>query len=395
MGDAIPLTPNRNTYLFWDKSNLDNFIVVGAWIGSEYSPARIAYIEKDSLQDFSTGTVGGHLVRESDKRGHPAFWLLDPVTLQVQVPQTDTHNLKARLNWLMKAGLDRDVIEAWMSSSSLVEYTSGEVNPLHLMAMYGRENLLPSMPGLEKLSKLSDIEWFGDGNYPSHYAASVGNLTFFKYLQHPELASSLSNKEGYYPVHLAIRYGHLELTRWLVDTFNLQEKKRKDRGDMPVGMALNFRRHEIFDFLLGLNTRRLSFEKTSLTDLFSGLCLFGRTSMVKYLLAYEPEILDDSGRFDAIESALRSGNPEVLSLVLEKVRNLGFQKTDLETTYLHVAARYNEAEMIPLLIAKGISVDAVTINGVSPLYLAVTSGGLEATLKLIELRSESGLDPTR
>ena len=393
VGDEIPLTPNQNTYHYWDNSKLDNFILVGAWIGSEYSPARIAYIGKESLQDFAIGTVGGQLVRESNKRGHPAFWLLDPVTLQVEVPQTDTHNVKARLNWLMKAGSDRDVIEAWNSRSSAIEYTNGEVNPLHLMALYGRENLLPSMPGLEKLSELRDIEWFGVGNYPGHYAASVGNLSFFKFLQQPELAVSSSNKEGYYPVHLAIRYGHLELTRWLVDTFNLENEKRRDRKDAPIGMALDFRRHEIFDFLLGLEPRRASFEKTSLTDLFSGLCRFGRTSMVKYLLAYEPELLDDSGKLDAIESAIRSGNPEVLKLVLEKVGKLGFHKTDLETTYLHVAASHNEAEMIPHLIAKGISIDSVTKRGVSPLYLAVTSGGLEATLKLIEHGANPDLAP--
>ncbi len=393
VGDEIPLTPNKNTYHYWDNSKLDNFILVGAWIGSEYSPARIAYIGKESLQDFAIGAVGGQLVRESNKRGHPAFWLLDPVTLQVEVPQTDTHNVKARLNWLMKAGSDRDVIEAWNSRSSAIEYTNGEVNPLHLMALYGRENLLPSMPGLEKLSELRDIEWFGVGNYPGHYAASVGNLSFFKFLQQPELAVSSSNKEGYYPVHLAIRYGHLELTRWLVDTFNLENEKRRDRKDAPIGMALNFRRHEIFDFLLGLEPQRASFEKTSLTDLFSGLCRFGRTSMVKYILPYEPELLDDSGKFDAIESAIRSGNPEVLKLVLEKVGKLGFHKTDLETTYLHVAASHNEAEMIPHLIAKGISIDSVTKGGVSPLYLAVTSGGLEATLKLIEHGANPDLAP--
>ena len=393
LGDTIPLTPHQNTYLYWDESKLDNSILVGVWIGPEDNPARIAYIGKEYFQNLGTDTVGGHLVRESDKQGHPAFWLLDPMTLQVQVPQADTHNVKARLNWLMKAGLDREVIKAWNSNSSLVEYTNGEVNPLHLMATYGRENLLPSMPGLEQLSQLRDIEWFGIGNYPGHYAASVGNHSFFKFLQQPELAVSSSNMKGYYPVHLAIQYGHLELTRWLVDTFSLENKKRKNREGAPIEMALNFRRHEIFDFLSGFNTRSLSFEKASLTSLFSGLCRFGRTSMVKYLLAYEPDLLDDSGKFDAFESAIRSGNPEVLKLVLEKVETLGFQKPESKMTYLHVAARYNEAEMIPLLIAKGISIDSVTKNGVSPLYLAVTSGGLEATLKLIEYGANPDLTP--
>ena len=116
--------------------------------------------------------------------------------------------------------------------------------------------------------------------------------------------------------------------------------------------------------------------------------------MVRYYLQnYNPELVDDSGRFDAIESAIRSGNPEVLSLVLDEVRKVGFNKPETKMTYLHLAALHNEAEMIPLLFEKGIPVDAVTKNGVSPLYLAVTFGGLEATLKLIEHGADPDLAP--
>lgn len=389
--DTIPLTPDPNSYLYWDDSKLDNFIAVGAWIGSEYSPARIVNIEKESFHDFSIDRVGRHSVRESNKRGHPAIWLLDPVTLQVKVPQTDNHNVKARLNWLMKTGSDQEAIEAWNSNSSSVKYRNGEVNPLFLMALYGRENLLSSMPGLEKLSKLSDQR---SSRYTlGHYAAAVGNLSFLKLLQQPKPAVSSSNKDGFYPVHLAIQMGHLELTRWLVETFHLKNKRRRDKEDVPIGLALNFRRHEIFDFLLGLNPRRVSFEKTFLTSLFSSHCRFGRTSMVKYLLTYKPKLLDDSRRFDAVASAIRSGNPEVLRLVLDEVENLGFNNPETKSTYLHFAALHNEAAMIPHLIAKGISIDSVTNRGVSPLYLAVTSGGLEGTLKLIEHGANPDLAP--
>ena len=390
--NTIPLKPKPNSYLYWDESKLDNFIAVGAWIGSEYSRAKIAYIEKDSLKDFSTSTVGRQLVGEANKRGHPAFWLLDPVTLQVKVPQTDAHNQKARLNWLMKAGLDQEVIEEWNSNSSSVEYRNGEVNPLHLMALYGRDTLLSSMPGLENLSRLSDHDT--SRNNLGHYAAGVGNLSFLKLLQQPKRAVSSPNMDGYYPVHLAIQFGHLELTRWLVETFDLKNIRRNGKLDAPILMAMNSRRHEIFDYLVKLKPRRVSIEETSLSSFFSGLCLFGRTSMVRYYLQnYKPELVDDSGRFNAIASAIRSGNPEVLSLVLDEVRELGFNKPETKMTYLHLAALHNEAEMIPLLIAKGIPVDSVTKNGVSPLYLAVTLGGLEATLKLIEYGANPDLAP--
>ena len=389
--NKFPLTPNPNSYLYWDDSRQEQYIAVGAWIGSGYSRARISFIDKGSLQDFSTGSVGGLLERDSIKRGHPAYWLLDPVTLQLRVPQPDRDNAKSRLNWLMKTGSDQEVIEAWNSRSSSVQYSSGEVNPLHLMALYRRENLLSSMPGLEKLSKLTDYD---EGrNNPGHYAAGVGNHSFFKLLRQPKLAVTSPNKEGYFPVHLAIQLGHLELTQWLVETFDLKNKRVEGKLDAPVGLALNYRRHEIFDFLLSVKPRRLPFEETSLTSLFSGLCQFGRTSMVKYLLTYKPELSDDSGRFDVVDSAIRSGNSEVLSLVLDAVRNLGFYRPETKITYLHLAALHNEAEMIPPLLSQGISIDSVTINGTSPLYLAVTLGGLEATLKLIEFGANPDLAP--
>ena len=390
--DTIPQRPSPNSYLYWDASKPESFIAVGAWIGSKYSRANFAYVDKDFLQDFSTVRLGRKVVGESNKRGYPAFWLLDPVTLQVKVPQRDTHNEKARLNWLMKAGSDQEVIEAWNSNSSSVKYTNDEVNPLHLMALYGRENLLSSMPGLEKLSKLRDHD--GSRETPGHYAARVGNQSFLKLLEQPKPAVSSSNNDGYFPVHLAIQYGHLELTRWLVETFDLKNNRRMDRVDAPILMALNSRRHEIFDYLVKLKPRKVSIQRTSLSSFFSGLCLFGRTSMVRYCLQnYNPELVDNLGRFDAIASAIRSGNPEVLSLVLDEIRKLGFSKPETKLTYLHLAALHNEAEMIPLLIEKGIPVDAVTISGVSPLYLAVTSGGLEATLKLIEYGANPDLAP--
>ena len=388
VGDTIPIKPDSKRFVYW--GNIENCLVVGAWIGSQLSPARIAYLEKDSFQGFGTRTFGGQVVRASNKRGHPAFWLLDHATLQVIVPQKDNKNVKARLNWLMKAGSNREVIEAWNSSSPSIEYTNGEVNPLHLMALYGRENLLSSLPGMEGLSRIGDP--FGET--VGHYAAWMGNHSFLQALQKPKPAVSSSNNDGYFPVHSAIQFGHLELTRWMVETFDLKNKKRKDRVDAPIFLAMNHRRHQIFDFLVELKPRRVALDKTSLSGFFSSLCRFGRTSMVRYYLRnYKPELVDDSGRFDAIEAAIRSGNPEVLGLVLDRVRNLGFQKPDTETTYLHVAALHNEAEMIPLLLEKGIPVDAVTRNGVSPLYLAVTAGNLEATLKLIEFGANPDLAP--
>ncbi len=386
-GKPDPKSPS--SYVYWDESNLGNCIVVAAWVGTESSPARIAYIGKDDIQNFRIGQIGKFLVRESGKRGHPALWFLDPTTLQAQVPQKDTGNEKARLNWLMKAGSDQEVIKAWNSRASSVKYRRGEVNPLHLMALYGREKLLPSMPGIERLSKVSDRFRKNAG----HYAAQVGNHSFLQSLQKPKSAVSSYNGDGYYPVHLAIRYGHLELTRWLIETFKQRDRARLDRGDPPILMALNYRRHEIFEYLLNLKPGKLSFEKTSLTSMLSGLCRFGRTSMVLYLLTYKPKLVDDSGRFDAIEAAIYSGNPEVLGLVLDKVRNLGFPKSESKLTYLHLAALNNEAEMVPLLIAKGVPVDSVTKNGVSPLFVAVTAGGLEATLKLIELGANPDLAP--
>jgi ankyrin repeat protein len=93
------------------------------------------------------------------------------------------------------------------------------------------------------------------------------------------------------------------------------------------------------------------------------------------------------GGNDAISPAIASGNPEVLALLLDRVKTLGLKDSVSQTSYLHVAAFYNEPSMIPLLLEKGLSINAVTASNITPLYIAVTSGGLEATLKLLELWS--------
>ncbi len=80
----------------------------------------------------------------------------------------------------------------------------------------------------------------------------------------------------------------------------------------------------------------------------------------------------------ACYNALMSENPKMES-VIEPTRN---------ETLLHIAARYNQPEMVKLLINKGLNVNAVNQAGNTPLHLAVFSG----SYALIESLFKHGAD---
>ncbi|MCZ6675193.1 MAG: ankyrin repeat domain-containing protein, partial [Verrucomicrobia bacterium] len=145
---------------------------------------------------------------------------------------------RAHLHWLLKAGSDNQFVEAWNTNSSKFDYKNGEINPLHLMALYRRENLLSRVPGIEKYSRLKDSL----GKTAGHYAAMVGNDAFLKKLQNPERTIGYFDEEKNYPIHLAVELGHFEIAKWMIDTFDLKtinEAGSPKRQSIPANWPIS------------------------------------------------------------------------------------------------------------------------------------------------------------
>ncbi len=78
------------------------------------------------------------------------------------------------------------------------------------------------------------------GNTPLHIAASNGNIDITRLLVKHGASHNIQNRHGFFPIHLASFYGHIELMVFLLDGKNFehqacilvedkQSRKRTDR----------------------------------------------------------------------------------------------------------------------------------------------------------------------
>ncbi|MCB1121325.1 MAG: ankyrin repeat domain-containing protein, partial [Verrucomicrobiae bacterium] len=333
------------------------------------------------MEDF-----GGNYARELRKDGYPIFLFLNPETLEVYVPDSDHLKGKALLNWLAKVGTFEEFKSVWDSTYTSGLYSDGEQNPLHLVALYRRNDFLSRIPELADLANLKDE----NENTVAHYAAGIGNQEILEQLTDPKRSVNFANKDGDYPIHVAIENGHTDLVKWFVLELNLKNKM-SSRNTSPMAAALNARRFEIVEFLEPLKPERLRIEKTSMDGLFLSLCYFGWPSMVEYMLRYYSGSLRISDEFDPVEPAIKSTNPEVLKLVLDRTKSL--KSKDAKQSYLHMAAYEDVPQMVEPLLANGLDVNGVISNNVTALYVAVTNGNLDVTLELLKNGADPNIHP--
>ena len=157
-----------------------------------------------------------------------------------------------------------------------------------------------------------------------------------------DLLNAKTAFDGDTPLHLAIREGHTEIAKFLLSK-GTDVHARNASGMSPLSLAINYGRLEIFNRLISLNADIHDKDEKG-------------TSMLLLALIAHP------------------GGPDL--------KEEGFQLTTLDK----VGDPTHKTQIVRLLIEKGVDVNQVAQNGVSPLHWAALIGNKE----LVELLISKG-----
>jgi ankyrin repeat protein len=221
------------------------------------------------------------------------------------------------------------------------------------------------------------------GQTPLHWAAMFGHLRIVIWLVNECNATiNLANKQGLSPIHLAAQKNHIDVLQWFV---RITYKKfpnpleivnqRSGQGCTPLFLAASEGHIHIVRWLAekaGGDPTIFSF--TGVAPLHAATAL-GHNECVQYLFQFgltsSPGGLRTRDGSSVIHMAARCGHIEIVRWLLSQKEISGNEKDHTHYTPSHEAAEHGHFRILKFLFDNNINVDAVDINGYSPLDLAV------------------------
>ena len=280
--------------------------------------------------------------------------------------------------------------------------------PLHEAAAEGKLDMCQLL-----LSKGAGIDTLDNKSYtPLHWAAKKGQLSVAKYLlkKGANLHFKSKNLEdcGQTPLHFAAAQGNLGMCQLLVSKgAHIQALDGKELT--PLHLAVKEEKiaetrkkaeekQEIVKLLLSKRASIEAADKYGLTPLHYAA---KRSNLDIFQLLYSKKFryLKSCFTFTSLHWAARKGQISVATYLLEKGANINLKTCDERDsggTPLHFAASKGKFDMCRLLVSKGALIDALDVDGRTPLHLAVRenlkkikAGDKLETVKLLLSRGAS------
>ncbi|XP_059488362.1 uncharacterized protein LOC132204110 isoform X2 [Neocloeon triangulifer] len=179
-------------------------------------------------------------------------------------------------------------------------------------------------------------------------------------------------------LHVAAEAGKVNLCKWLVEEIGLEVDAVDDKGYNAMHFAVYFNRGdvELLEYLHGMNADLVKRKtKTNKTMLHLSVQV-GNPHVCKWLvekIGLEVDTVDDKG-WNAMHFA--ASNDEIELELLEYLHRLNAdlvrQKTKMEETVLHLAAKRGKLDLCEWLVAEAgfREVDAVDVNGWNAVHFA-------------------------
>lgn len=281
-------------------------------------------------------------------------------TLKILEPeQYNVYLLHAKFRAARKSGNLEDLknflnnLEKKQQLQDIVNVKLGEWAPLHLAAFANWLDIIQIL--ITNNAKVKDDE---PSFTPLHCASSNGHLDVVKYFVRETRARPEDiNEDGWTSLHAAAQNGHLDVVKYFIDEFK----------EIDVDINDNF----------------------CATPLHTA-AFHGKLNVVEFLLSRGANIeaVNILGATPLFIAAI-SNNRDVYDFLLNKdatVVNTSDDQTligRLNISVLHVAAVYNDKQMIEDLINKGVDKDIGDDIGLTPVCFATFFDSLEATEYLI------------
>lgn len=252
---------------------------------------------------------------------------------------------------------------------SIINSKLGDWIPLHLAAFSGDLSIVKFLikkikeQNIEKKDGINHPS--NDGFTPLHAASSNGHLEVVKLLISEGANFQAVNKEGWTLLHAAAQNGCLSVVEYLIDEKEFDVNICDGKNDTPLHTAAFHGKLNVVKFLLGEKIKKKA----------------------------DIDFVDTLGATPLLSATLNN-NREIIKFLLEegaKVIDVTDDKTlvgKLQLSVLHVAAMYDDSEMIEYLIdKKGIDKDIGKDISLTPLYVAAFFGSSKAIDCLIKKKS--------
>jgi cytohesin len=184
--------------------------------------------------------------------------------------------------------------------------------------------------------------------------------------QDPGLANARQCPAAATPLHVAAEYGHDDVVRLLLEAGAAIDSRRIE-GLTPLHLAASYGRFPVVKRLLAAGANPNSRESGGWTPLHRAASE-GHENVVRLLLAQgaDPRAMDHQGA-TPFEYAFLNRHRTVAELLA--AGDAAFSTASSSRAALAKAARDGDAEGVRFLISKGVDVNAVVWNGLTPLHM--------------------------
>ena len=217
-----------------------------------------------------------------------------------------------------------------------------------------------------------------------HYAALWGLFPLVESLvtEHPRDVRSRHSFDDATPLHLAVRMGHVKVSRFLLE-HDADVTAQDKYGGTPLHLTMQRGQAEIPGMLIECGADVTAQTKNGLTPLHLALSE-GQMEIADMLIERGADVTaQDERGWAPIHQALIRGQVEVAEMLIERSADVSAQTKD-GLTPLHLALKTGQVEVAKILIKHGADVTAQTKNGLTPLHLALSEGQMEIADMLIE-----------
>ncbi|XP_033351808.1 uncharacterized protein LOC117234562 [Bombus vosnesenskii] len=280
----------------------------------------------------------------------------------LKILQPDRYNvylLHAKFRAARKSGNLEDLknflnnLEKEHQLQDIVNVKLGEWTPLHLAAFANWLDIIKIL--ITNNAKVKDDE---PSFTPLHCASSNGHLDVIKYLIREKGAHPKDiNEDGWTSLHAAAQNGHLDVVKYFIDEFKEIDVNIIDKAySTPLHTAAFHGKLNVVEFLLRRKANIKAVNILGATPLFIA-AISNNRDVYDFLLNKDATVLNTSDDQTLIGR--------------------------LNISVLHVAAVYNDKQMIEDLINKGVDKDIGDDIGLTPVSFATFFDSLEATEYLI------------